>query len=386
MALTYRPGTDLELREALQDAASAKHRIELLGNGSKRALGGPVGETDVRISTTALKRVLQYEPRDLTIRVEAGMPFAELAVELAKNGQMIPLDGPYSDDGTVGGVVAANTNGPRRRLYGTARDLVIGMRFATVDGRLVDTGGMVVKNVAGLDMGKLLIGSFGTLAAIASVNFKLTPIPRVERTFLFSFPNPDGAGEAVTAMLRGQYAASAIELLNPAASVACNLSGYTLALAFGGNERTMERITNEMLVRGAAYGLREDDHARFWLKLRAETAGFLGANPEGAVVRISTPISESTEALRSISGAVGSAHAGSGVVRGWFATAEAAARYLHQCVERGWDGVVEAAGDNVAPDLVRWPKPGAELALMMRVKAMFDPKGLLNRGRLFARI
>ena len=83
---------------------------------------------------------------------------------------------------TVGGVVAANISGSARRLYGTARDLVIGMTFATMDGKLVKTGGMVVKNVAGLDMGKLMIGSFGTLAAIASVNFKLVPKPAAART------------------------------------------------------------------------------------------------------------------------------------------------------------------------------------------------------------
>ena len=90
------------------------------------------------------------------------------------------------DAATVGGMVAANISGARRRLYGTARDLVIGMKFATLDGKLVQSGGMVVKNVAGLDMGKLMIGSFGTLAAIASVNFKLQPRPAVARTILFS--------------------------------------------------------------------------------------------------------------------------------------------------------------------------------------------------------
>ena len=86
---------------------------------------------------------------------------------------MVPLDPPFSAGATVGGVVASNSSGPRRRLYGTARDLVIGMQFATLEGKLVQSGGMVVKNVAGLDMAKLMIGSFGTLAAIAVVNFKL---------------------------------------------------------------------------------------------------------------------------------------------------------------------------------------------------------------------
>ena len=105
--------------------------------------------------------------------MEAGLPFAELNAQLAKNGQTIPLDGPWSETATVGGMVAANISGARRRRYGAARDLVIGMTFATLEGKLVETGGMVVKNVAGLDMGKLMIGSFGTLAAIVSVNFRV---------------------------------------------------------------------------------------------------------------------------------------------------------------------------------------------------------------------
>ena len=151
----FEPTSDTELAKCLLEAAQAHLPIHL-------------GKT---ITTRAMTRVLQYEPRDLTISVEAGTRYAELKRLLAADGLMIPLDPPWSDSVTVGGVISANLSGPRRRLYGTARDLVIGMRFATVDGSLVDTGGMVVKNVAGLDMAKMLIGSFGTLAAIASVNF-----------------------------------------------------------------------------------------------------------------------------------------------------------------------------------------------------------------------
>src|SRR5207247_11264310 len=104
--------------------------------------------------------------------------------------------------GRVGAVVSRNCSGPRRRLYGTARDLVIGMTFATVEGKLVKSGGMVVKNVAGLDMGKLMIGSFGTLAAIAVVNFKLQPMPQVERLFLMSFDHLDAAVAARDRILK----------------------------------------------------------------------------------------------------------------------------------------------------------------------------------------
>jgi glycolate oxidase FAD binding subunit len=108
---------------------------------------------------------------------------------------MIALDPPFPAQATVGGIVSANSSGPMRRLFGTARDLIIGMQFATLDGRLVRTGGMVVKNVAGLDMGKLMIGSFGTLAVITSVNFRLHPLPEETSTFLLSFPELDSAIE-----------------------------------------------------------------------------------------------------------------------------------------------------------------------------------------------
>ena len=135
-----------------------------------------------------MNRILQYEPRDLTISVEAGLPWADLTSYAGGERQMIPLDPPFADRATVGGVVAANTSGPRRRLYGTVRDVVIGMKFATLEGKLVQSGGMVVKNVAGLDMAKLMIGSFGTLAAIAVVNFKLAPAPPATRTFHAAVP------------------------------------------------------------------------------------------------------------------------------------------------------------------------------------------------------
>ena len=170
-----------ELRDAIGSAAAAKQPIELYGRNTKRLMAGLAAPGGVQISTARLQGIVQYEPRDLTIGVKAGTSFAELNRELGRNGQMVPLEGAYSDEGTVGGVVAANLSGPRRRLYGTARDLVIGMTFATVDGKLVKSGGMVVKNVAGLDMGKLMIGSFGTLAAIASVNFKVVPKPAAAR-------------------------------------------------------------------------------------------------------------------------------------------------------------------------------------------------------------
>jgi glycolate oxidase FAD binding subunit len=332
-----------------------------------------------------MKRVLQYEPRDLTISVEAGLPLSELNALLARNGQMIPLDGPWGEEATVGGVVAANISGERRRLYGTARDLVIGMKFATLEGKLVQSGGMVVKNVAGLDMGKLMIGSFGTLAAIASVNFKLTPRPAVSRTILFSFEDLAAALEARTSAIRGVLNPVAVEILNPVLSAQIGLKNFTVAIIFAGNQAVIERSMREAAAFGQGRPLPVDEEQRFWNSVHSVTPRFLEKFREGAVVRISTTLAECGEALGSVKGP-GHAHAASGVVRGWFTRPDAAARCVADALQRGWKAVVEFSSESARSNLALWPEPGADFAIMKKVKRMFDPENLLNRGRLYGQL
>src|SRR5450432_1273334 len=223
------PSNPAELSEALPDAADGGRTIALTGHATKRLMAGPVEPAEVEISTLSMRRVIEYEPRDLTISVDAGLSWRDLSCLLAENRQMVPLDPPYGDTATVGGVIAANTSGPRRRLYGSARDLVIGMQFATLQGKLAHSGGMVVKNVAGLDMAKLMIGSFGTLAAIAVVNFKLMPVPEVERTALLSFDTLAGAIEARDRTIRSVLQPEAVDLLNPLVAAQIGQRGYVLA-------------------------------------------------------------------------------------------------------------------------------------------------------------
>ncbi len=294
-----RPSNSEELRDAIAAAGAAKRTIELFGSDTKHFMAGPVAPADVRISTAGMRKILQYEPRDLTISVEAGIPFAELNASLAANGQMIPLDGPWCAEATTGGVVAANISGARRRLYGTARDLVIGMKFATLDGKLVQSGGMVVKNVAGLDMGKLMIGSFGTLAAIASVNFKLTPRPAIARTVLFAFEDLKTAMGARDAAIRGVLQPVAADLLNPVLSAQLGAKSFTLALTFAGNQAVIERSIHEAEAFGSLKTLSVEEEQRFWSALYAITPRHLEKFREGAVVRVSTTLAECGEALGS---------------------------------------------------------------------------------------
>ena len=182
MSEALAPTTTEELQATLRRCGDEQASVETGGSFSKRLVGGPVAAARHRLTTSRLHRLLAYEPADLTVSVEAGMRITELNRILAENNQFLPLDPPFAANATVGGVLAANSSGPRRRRYGTARDMTIGMRFATMEGKLVSSGGMVVKNVTGLDMGKLMIGSFGTLAVIASANFKVFPIPEISVT------------------------------------------------------------------------------------------------------------------------------------------------------------------------------------------------------------
>src|SRR5580692_4259521 len=234
-----RPESPEQLAALLREAACAHRTILLGGNFSKDRLGGPTAPADVTISTSSMNRLLQYEPRDLTISVQAGMPFSELVRTLTAHNQMLPLDPSWSLESTVGGVLAANLSGPRRRLYGTARDMVIGMTFATLEGKLISSGGMVVKNVAGLDMAKLMIGSFGTLAAIATVNFKVLPVPDHEHSFLLPYPTAAAAFAERDRILRSFLQPSAIDIVNWP-------RGYRLLLRAGGNDAVLDRYAREL--------------------------------------------------------------------------------------------------------------------------------------------
>ena len=376
-----RPESPEELAEAMGWASARLQTIELGGHFSKRLMGGPRAPSNMTISTAAMGRVRQYEPRDLTISVEAGMPYCELRRLLAAERQMIPLDPPFADTATIGGIVACNCSGPRRRLYGTARDLVIGMQFATLEGKLVESGGMVVKNVAGLDMGKLMIGSFGTLAAIAVVNFKVIPQAPCERSFRFSFAGLEEAVAARDAILKSPLDPSAIDLLNPAAAA---MPAYLLAVQAGGNAAAIARYERELAAMGAQ-GVPAGEEAAFWQAIRDFTPRYLDAHEDGAVVRVSCTLKELKPVMRPIPGPA-VARAGSGVCYAYFEHSGDAAVFAAETAREHGETVVEFAPENRKEEMDLWPVPGQDLETMRRIKHMFDPQLLLNRGRLYRRI
>lgn len=379
------PETAEQLAEALARAASHSRIIELEGNGTKRSMGGAVRRADEHISTARLNRVLQYEPHDLTISVEAGLPWCDFTGRLAANRQMVPLDPPFASSATVGGVIAANCSGPRRRLYGTARDLVIGMTFATVEGELVKSGGMVVKNVAGLDMAKLLSGSFGTLAAIAVVNFKLIPAPDVERSFLLPFESAAAAIAARNRILSGVLQPAALDLLNPAAAAKLGNAAWLLAVRVGGNLAAVDRYERELAALADGVALEGDRHTSLWRYVEEFTPGYLARHREAVVVRVSCTLKDVEPVMAAFPGPA-IARAGSGVAYGYFEDSVTASAWAIAAIARGWVAVLEFSPAERKTGLDLWPSPRADFELMRRVKHLFDPTAMLNPGRLYGRI
>jgi glycolate oxidase FAD binding subunit len=367
--MTFVPTSPEELAQCLAEANSRSQRITLVGNSTKDRMGGPIAPSDVTISTAGLNKVLQYEPRDLTISVEAGISYCELSRVLAEHQQMIPLDPPFSDRASIGGIVASNSSGPRRRGYGSARDMVIGMTFATLEGKLIRTGGMVVKNVAGLDMGKLMIGSFGTLAAITTLNFRLYPILKATRTFVQQFERIGDVIAARDQVLKSKLQPAAIDISKSAL-------GYRLAIQAGGSPAVLDRYSRELSGMRTVEG---PDEEALWRDIRESTPQFLRTHENGAVLRVSCVLTDVGRVLESLP-AQASARAGSGVCYGYFEHADA---FHHSAIGKS---VVEFAPHEFRETADLWPQPGNDFAMMKRIKEMFDPQGLLNRGRLYGRI
>ncbi|MDX2268306.1 MAG: FAD-binding oxidoreductase [Bryobacter sp.] len=366
------PENVAQLQDALREAQQTGTPLEVRGAGTKLRQAGPLPTSGWQLETKKLNRVLAYDPRDLTISVEAGLPWRDLEALLAEKGQMVALNPGFTSAATVGGVLAANTSGSWRRLYGTARDLTIGLKFATLNGRLVESGGMVVKNVAGLDFAKLMIGSFGTLGVIATANFKLMPKPPEFALFLLQGELREIFAQRNT-ILQSVLQPLSLDVLNPTAAQRLGLApAWTLLVEAAGSTNVIARYRRELS------GFAEAPVA-IGPALREFTSNYLADHPHGFVVRRSTRLQE-MEALLQTTPPVEAvlARAGNGVT------------YQHTpegpIVPPAGKAVVDFSPSARPPAEVLWPAPGEDFFLMERIKGLFDPARLLNPWRLYARL
>src|SRR3989449_5994945 len=265
-----RPKDADEAARELYSCDEVPAAVGVWGGGTQMQLGAPPRKYEVALSTERMTRLLEYEPADLTCRVEAGMRLSDLQAALHAQGQRLALDPPHPERATVGGMVAANTNGLTRGRYGTVRDWVIGIAVAYPSGKVARAGGKVVKNVAGYDLMKLHIGALGTLGVVAEVNFKVQARPQVEATLLAHFDRPAPAIDAGTTLARQYLAPAAALVLDQGAMRDCGLTAdwrWTLALKLEGYAREVEAARKKAtgIIRDAGGRVEEGDvPSTFW--------------------------------------------------------------------------------------------------------------------------
>lgn len=230
---TIEPTSAEDVAAALASASKQRASVVIRGGGTKIGWGRTPGSVDILLSTKRLNALVAHEHADLTATMQAGARLDEVNRALARHGQWLPIESAF-DETTIGGAIATNDSGPLRHRHGTPRDLLIGIRLALTDGRLIKAGGNVVKNVAGYDIGRLMSGSHGSLAAIVSATFKLMPLPGASSTLVATFQRADALVAALAAITSSQLEASAIEVRT--GSVVSGFSrtstGYELLLKF----------------------------------------------------------------------------------------------------------------------------------------------------------
>ncbi|HEY0615011.1 MAG TPA: FAD-binding oxidoreductase [Candidatus Elarobacter sp.] len=382
-AQVVEPRDEAELAALLRDAQDAGQSVVVHGGGTlQRASNAPL-RYDVAIVTRRLDALHEYDPRDLTAGAGAGMTVAALQRALAEHRQFLPLDVPLAARATIGGTLAAGWAGPRRAAYGRPRDLLIGITAALADGTLAHSGGMVVKNVTGYDMGKLYVGSHGTLGAIARANFKILPAPAARRLAIAPLDDE----------LRASAIAHALALpLEPVALLV--VDGFReappparsrLIALLEGSAHVVDRATRDLRSALGAAGVPEtrlldgDDAARAFQSL---LDAYVALDGDASVTLIARGL-PSDAAARALSVRAAIPHAetiadartGDVVVR---ARDGAAVR------EQLGHAVVLSAG--AATSLDAWGAPPPALATMRALKERFDPRGTLAPGRFLGGI
>ncbi len=377
-----RPMDAAACARAVAESAAASRTIRVRGAGTKDYLG-EVLPTDTVLDTGALAGVVAHVPADLTVTVAAGTPFSDLRSALARAGQFLPLDPPHATTATIGGIVAANSNGFWRARYGAVRDLLIGTTAVLGDGTLARSGGRVVKNVAGYDLNKLFVGSLGTLGVIVECTFKVLPVPNVSAGAHAQFARSADAFAAADAIVRTSA--------RPAALAISGGSGgaWELLLQADGDAAPVER-TLELLSQSAyAQGTTAQRHEGVPTVLA--TLNEVSARGDGTVVRAALPIAAqpafATTAARLEGFTQLVADAASGIVRvvlrgddvivlGGADALLAAARVC------GGSARIERRPDSLRARLHSWgDAEPAGLFLMRRLKEAFDPHGILEPGR-----
>jgi len=411
------PGTMDEVSAIVAHAHEDRLAVTPRGGGTKLGMGCIPKKVDLVLSTGRLNRVTDCDCDNLTLSVESGVTLSEVQRDLEGRGYFLPLDPPFTEKATLGGIVATNSSGPKRLFYGTARDLITGIRAVFPDGDIVISGGKTVKNVSGYDMVKLLIGSLGTLGIICEITFTLLPLPEKKQTVLIPFPGLDEAYGFVHEVMNSQLLPASIDLLDATAAeklkhlMPLQKGKYLVAIGLEGVAETVERQTSEMGERGKKHGaldvapLDGERHNEFWKGIRDFAQGLTKDCPNLISLKSNVLISKGAELLGSyekIARGLGLDCAfinrcGNGILHSHVLVGEDLDANIDSLVELITHFTSEASqyegnlGVESSPLPVKervdvWGKPRADYRIMHRIKQQIDPAGILSPGRFIGGI
>ncbi|CAA9288604.1 MAG: Glycolate dehydrogenase, FAD-binding subunit GlcE [uncultured Chloroflexi bacterium] len=398
-----RPATPEAVAVVLGRASEAGQAVIPWGAGTKQRQGNAPRAYDVALDVSGMNELLEYEPADLVVTVQAGVTLAALQARLAESGQFLPLDPPYAQRATIGGTLATNASGPSRLLHGTARDLVIGLRVATPQGEIVKSGGKVVKNVVGYDLNKLHVGGMGTAGVIVEATFKVHPLPAAQATIAATFQQLATAHAAAGRITRSFLYPRAVDLVRNIDGKGTS-TGWTVLTWSAGSPATVDRQARDVAQwcseGGATHVERLDGeaHDAVWASVIESGRDEPGAM---ALVKLSCLPSQLPALIAEVDRHAGSsppvplvAHAGNGVVyvRLPGATLETVRRIAAATHELGGSAILEDAPDALKAQVDAWDPSGLaarrrdDFDLMRAIKTQFDPNSTLNPGRFVAGI
>ena len=377
----------------LYTAAEHQRAVSPVGIGAFLHIGGLLRRYDLALCLQRMNRILDYQPTDMTVSVEAGISLARLQQVLGEHNQWLPVDPPWPERVTVGGLIAMNLSGPSRLSQGTIRDFLIGIKVIRADGTIIKSGGRVVKNVAGYDLAKLYCGSFGTLGVIVEATFKVRPRPETQTVISFPFPSAEQAMEVALRVLGTELQPTSLELTNVdvGGGQRSDRSSYQLFIGFAGSA---EEITYQQgRLREIARVSGEREHALLEAIRDFPVSGEAALRCKvsllpSQIAAFCKAVEEETP-VRDLSVEM-VVHAGNGILYFRLPQRENPSRekllsfvdWIRILAKKLGGSVVIETIDPALKDRVDvWGHVGSSFPLMKRLKETLDPQGMLNPGR-----